>query len=194
MCIDYIGLNKACPKDPYPLPCIDQIIDSTVGSELLCFLDTYSRCHQIRMKGFDQLATSFITPIEAYCYVTMPFGLKNAGATYQRCMQRCLYNQISTNTEAYIDDIIINSAKAEDLIKDLSETFNSLWKFNIKPNVEKCTFGIPSDKLLGYIISARGIKTNPVKVKAILGMGPHRELRDAQKLIGCLASLSRFIS
>ena len=82
MCVDYMSLNKACPKDPYPLPHIDQIIDSTIGSELLYFLDAYSGYHQIQMKDSDQQATLFITPIRAYCYVTMPFRLKNTGATY----------------------------------------------------------------------------------------------------------------
>ena len=86
MCIDYVGLNKACLKDHFPLPRIDQIVDSTSGCEILSFLDTYSGYQQIAMKESDQLATSFITPYGSYCYVTMPFGLKNAGATYQRCM------------------------------------------------------------------------------------------------------------
>jgi hypothetical protein len=86
MCVDYTSLNKACPKHPFPLPCIDQIVDSTVGCEVLSFLDAYSDCHQIAMKESDQLMTSFITPFGIYCYITMPFGLKNVGATYQRCM------------------------------------------------------------------------------------------------------------
>ena len=80
MCVDYTRLNKACPKDHFPLPRIDQIIDSTSGCEILSFLDAYSGYHQIVMKDSDQLATSFITPYGSYCYVTMPFGLKNAGA------------------------------------------------------------------------------------------------------------------
>ena len=142
------------------------------------------------MKVSDQLATYFITPIGAYCYDTMPFGLKNAQATDQRCMKRYLHEQIGRNAEAYVDDIVVNSSKAGNLIQDLSETFNNLQKFKIKLNPEKCTFEVPFGKLLGYIISARGIKTNPMKVKAILDMGPPRELRDAQKLMGCLASSS----
>ena len=94
MCVDYTRLNKASPKDHFPLPRIDQIIDSTSGCEILSFLDTYSGYHQIIMKDSDKLATSFITPYGSYCYVTMPFGLKNAGATYQRCMQQCFTDQI----------------------------------------------------------------------------------------------------
>ena len=85
MCIDFTGLNKHCPKDPFALPRIDQIIDSIAGSELLCFLDAYSGYHQIRLKKGDELKTSFITPLGAFCYMTMPFGPKNAGAKYQRC-------------------------------------------------------------------------------------------------------------
>jgi hypothetical protein len=86
MCVDYTSLNKACPKVPFPLPRIDQIVDSTSGCELLCFLGAYSGYHQIKMES-DQLATSFITPFGMHYYVTMPFGLGNVGATYQRCMQ-----------------------------------------------------------------------------------------------------------
>ena len=94
MCIDYTSLNKACPKDHFPLSCIDQIVNSTSGCEILSFLDAYSGYHQIMMKESYQLTTSFITPYGSYCYVTMPFGLKNVGTTNQRCMQQCFVNQI----------------------------------------------------------------------------------------------------
>ena len=89
MCVDYTGLNKACPKDAFPLLRIDQVVDSTSRCKTLFFLDAYSRYHQIAMKESDQLMTSFITPFKSFCYVTMPFGLKNAGAMYQRCMLKC---------------------------------------------------------------------------------------------------------
>jgi hypothetical protein len=91
MCIDYTNLNKACPKDPFALPRIDQVIDSTAGCDLLLFLDAYSGYHQIPLYEPDQINTSFTIPYGAYCYLTMPFGLKNAGVTYQRCMQQCLH-------------------------------------------------------------------------------------------------------
>ena len=109
MCIDFTNLNKACPKDPFPLPRIDQVIDSTAGSELLTFLDAYSGFHQIPLNPDDQLKTAFITPYGAYCYRVMTFGLRNAGATYQRCMQKCLHNQIGRNVEVYVDDIVIKN-------------------------------------------------------------------------------------
>jgi hypothetical protein len=118
MCVDYTGLNKACPKDPFPLPRIDQVIDSTAGSELLCFLDAYSGYHQIKMMESDQLATLFVTPYGTYFYVTMPFSLKNAGATYQRTMQKCLADQIGSNIHAYVDDIAVISKRQDGLIAD----------------------------------------------------------------------------
>ena len=90
MCVDYTDLNKYCPKDPFGLPCIDKVIDSTAGCELLYFLECYSGYHQISLKEEDYIKTSFITPFGAYCYTTMFFGLKNVGATYQRAIQRCL--------------------------------------------------------------------------------------------------------
>ena len=109
MCVDYMSLNKACPKDLFPLPCIDQIVDSTSGYETLYFLDAYSSYHQIIMKESNQLATSFITPFGLFCYVSMSFGLKNAGAMYQRCMLKCFRDLIEQTIEAYVDDIVVKT-------------------------------------------------------------------------------------
>ena len=194
MCIDYSGLNKHCPKDPFPLPRIDQVIDSTAGAELLCFLDAYSGYHQIRMKESDQKATSFITPFGTYCYVTMPFGLKNAGATYQRTMQRCLKDQIGRNVHAYVDDIAVMTRKGSDLISDLTETFDNLRRYKMMLNPLKCVFGVPAGKLLGFIVSHRGIEVNPEKIKAILCIKRPTCLKDVQRLTGCVAAISRFVS
>ena len=189
MCIDYSGLNKHCPKDPFPLPRIDQVIDSTAGAELLCFLDAYSGYHQIRMKESDQKATSFVTP-----FGTMPFGLKNAGATYQRTMQRCLKEQIGRNVHAYVDDIAVMTRKGSDLISDLRETFDNLRKYKMMLNPLKCVFGVPAGKLLGFIVSHRGIEVNPEKIKAILNIKRPTCLKDVQRLTGCVAAVSRFVS
>jgi hypothetical protein len=126
MCVDYTSLNKAYPKVPFPLPRIDQIIDSTMGCETLSFLDAYSGYHQIKMNESDQLATSFITPFGMYCYVTMPFGLRNAGATYQRCMQHIFGEHIGPTVEAYIDDIVVKIKRVGNLINDLDVAFKCL--------------------------------------------------------------------
>jgi hypothetical protein len=111
MCVDYTSHNKACPKDPFPLLHIDQVVDSTSWCETLYFLDAYSGYHQIMMKGLDQLMTSFIMPFGSYCYVSMSFGLKNTGATYQRCILKCFGDLIRETVEAYVDDIIVNLKK-----------------------------------------------------------------------------------
>ena len=126
MCVDYMSLNKACPKDLFPLPHIDQVVDLTTGCETLCFLDAYSWYHRIAMKESDQLVTSFITLFGSFCYVTMSFGLKNAGATYQRCMLKCFGDLIRRTIEAYVDDIMVKSKWADLLIADLEQTFMKL--------------------------------------------------------------------
>src|SRR5437868_14383137 len=194
MCIKYTDLNKACPKDPLGLPRIDQVVDSTAGCELLCFLDAYSGYHQVNLAESGCIKTSFITPFGAYCYITMSFGLKNAGATYQQAMQRCLHDQLGRNVEAYVDDVVIKSQVKEDLISDLSETFANLRRFRWKLNPEKYVFGVPSGKLLGFIVSYRGIEVNPEKLKDIFKMNSLTALKDIKKLTGCMAALSRFVS
>jgi ribonuclease HI len=194
MCVDYTGLNKACPKVPYPLPRIDQIVDSTAGCKTLSFLDAYSGYHQIKMKEFDQLATSFITPFGMYCYTTMPFGLRNAGATYQRCMNHVFGEHVGRTVEAYVNDIVVKTRKASDLLSDLEVTFRYLKAKSVKLNPEKCVFGVPRGMLLGFIVSERGIEANPEKIAAITDMGPIKDLKGVQRVMGCLATLSRFIS
>ena len=194
MCIDYTSLNKACPKDPFALPRIDQVIDSTAGCELLSFLDAYSGYHQIKLDPADRLKTSFITPFGAYCYTTMTFGLKNAGATFQRCMQQCLLPQIGRNIHVYVDDIVVKTKQHFSLLDDLRETFANLREYKIRLNPEKCVFGVPGGKLLGFFVSARGIEANPEKIGTIERMVKPARILDVQKFAGCLASLSRFVS
>jgi len=194
MCVDYTNLNKHCPKDPFGLPRIDKVVDSTAGCELLSFLDCYSGYHQISLKVEDQIKTSFITLFDTYCYTTMSFRLKNAGATYQRAIQRCLKDQIGHNVEAYINDVVVKSKIVDNLITDLEQTFKALKVYRWKLNPTKCMFGVPSSILLGYIVSARGTKANPKKVLAITRMQWLTYVKDIQKLTGCMAVLSRFIS
>jgi hypothetical protein len=146
------------------------------------------------MKESDQLATSFITPFGMYCYVTMPFGLRNAGATYQRCMQHVFGDHIGRTVEAYVDDIVVKTRKADDMVSDLTIAFGCLRANGVKLNSEKCVFGVPQGMLLGYIVSQRGIEANPEKVTALKRMGPIRDLKGVQRVLGCLAALTRFIS
>jgi hypothetical protein len=146
------------------------------------------------MKESDQLVTSFITPFGMYCYVTMPFGLRNAGATYQRCMNHVFGEHIGRIVEAYIDDIVVKTRKAFDLLSDLETTFRCLKAKGVKLNPEKCVFGVPRGMLLGFIVSERGIEAKPEKIAAITNMCPIKDLKGVQRVMGCLAALSRFIS
>ena len=102
LCIDFIDLNKACLKDPFPLSCINQIVDSTSGCDLLSFLAAYSRYHQIFMSKEDEEKTSFITPCATYFFVCMPFGLKSVGSTFARGVQIGFEPQLHKNIEDYI--------------------------------------------------------------------------------------------
>jgi hypothetical protein len=194
MCVDYTDLNKHCPKDPFGLPRIDQVIDSTAGGDLFCFLDCYSGYHQIAMKEANQEKTAFITPFGAYCYTTMSFGLKNASTTYQRAIQACFKRHLNKNVEAYVDDVVIKTRNSDTLIADLEETFASLREYRWKLNRNKCVFVVPSGKLLGFIISHRGIEDNLEKISTITNMRAPTCIKDVQKLTGCMAALNRFIS
>jgi hypothetical protein len=129
-----------------------------------------------------------------YCYVTMPFGLRNAGATYQRCMNHVFGEHIGRTVEAYVDDIVAKTRKAFDLLSDLEATFRCLKAKGVKLNSEKCVFGVPRGMLLGFIVFERGIEANPEKIAAITSMGPIKDLKGIQRVMGCLAALSRFIS
>jgi hypothetical protein len=122
MYVDYTDLNKHCPKDLFGLPRIDEVIDS--------ILDCYSGYHQICLREEDQIKTSFITPFDAYCYMTMSFGPKNAGVTYQRAIEQCLKDQIRDQLiEAYVDDVVVKTKVASTLVDDLDQTFKALNKF-----------------------------------------------------------------
>jgi hypothetical protein len=194
MCVDYTDLNKHYPKDYFGLPRIDQVVDSTAGCVLLCFLDCYSGYNQIALKEEDQIKTVFITPFRIYAYKTMSFGLKNAGETYQRAIQMCFADQLHRNVEAYVDDVVIKTRNPDDLIADLEEVFNSLRKFRWKLNPTKCIFEVPSGKLLGFIVSNQEIEANSVKITAITDMEAPTIIKDMQKLTGCMVALNRFIS
>jgi hypothetical protein len=194
MCVDYTDLNKHCPKDPFGLPRIDQVIDSTAGCDLLSFLDCNSGYHQIVIKEEDQEKSAFITLFGTYCYTTMSFGLKNAGATYQRAIEAYFKSQLNKNVEAYVDDVVVKTRNSSTLIDDLEETFASLREYHWKLNPNKCVFGVPSCKLLGFIICHRDIEANPEKNSAITSMKDPTCIKDVQKLAGCMAALNRFIS
>jgi hypothetical protein len=194
MCVDFTDLNKACPKDSFPFPRIDQLVDSTAGHKLLTFMDAFSGYNQIVMDESDQEKTSFITSRELFCYKVMPFGLKNARATYQRLMNKMFQDQIGRNVEVYVDDMLVKSEEEDGHLDDLAETFRTLRKYQMKLNPSKCAFGVYSGKFLGFMVSQRGIEANPDKIKAILEMQPPTTTKKVQRLTGRVAALNRFMS
>ena len=194
LCIDFTDINKACPKDSFPLLRIDLIVDATAGHELLSFMDAFSGYNQINMHPDDQEKTSFVTAQGTYCYRVMPFGLKNAGATYQRLVNRMFQKQIGTTMEVYIDDMLVKSTTAELHIAHLSEAFQILRNYNMKLNPAKCAFRVSAGKFLDFIVNHRGIEANPDKIKAVLDMPSPSGIKEVQRLIERIAALSRFIS
>ena len=194
MCVDYTDLNRACPKDSFPLLKIDQLIDSTAGNKLLSFMDAFSGYNQIMMHPADQDKTSFIMGQGLYCYKVMPFGLKNVGATYQRLVNKLFKQLIGRSMEVYIDDMITKSQIANQHPKDLRQTFQVIRENQMRLNPTKCAFGVAAGKFLGFMVHERGIEANLEKIKAIMDLESPSTLQQAQGLTGRIAALNRFIS
>ena len=194
MCVDFTNLNKACPKDSYPLPNIDALVDSASGCKMLSFLDAFLGYNQIKMHPRDESKTTFMTETCSYCYKVMPFGLKNAGATYQRLMDKVLAPMLGRNVQAYVDDMVVTSHERGQHATDLEELFATISKYRFKLNPEKCVFGVEVGKFLGFMLIERGIEANPDKCAAIIAMRSPTSVKEVQQLTGRMATLSRFVS
>ncbi|GJW24874.1 reverse transcriptase domain-containing protein [Tanacetum coccineum] len=149
MCVDFKDLNKACPKDGYPLPKIDWKVESLCGFRFKCFLDVYKGYHQIQMAKEDEEKTAFITSQRIFCYTKMPFGLRNARVTYQHLVDKAFHKQIGRNLEVYVDDLVIKSRTEDEIVRDIEETFKTLRKINMNLNPKKVyLWGRRSDVLM----------------------------------------------
>jgi len=177
MCVDFTDLNKACPKDSFPLPSIDSLVDSASGCRLLSFLDAFSGYNQIRMHPNDESKTAFMMELANYCYKVMPFGLKIADATYQHLMDRILAPLLGRNVQAYVDDMEVTSRKKEQHVADLEELFTT----------------IESGKFLRFMLTERGIEANPYKCAAIIKMRSPATIKEVQQLTERMTTLSRFL-
>ena len=192
--MDYTDLNDACPKDSFPLPRIDQIVDASEGHDMLSFLDAFSGYHQIPMHPPNAKKTSFITPYGLYCYNVMPFGLKNVRATYQRLVTKMFRPFLGSTMEVYIDDMLLKSTQRLDHATHLQQAFNLLQEYGMKLNPLKCAFGVSAGKFLCFMVTQRGIEANPMQLKAILQSPAPSSKKEIQRLTGRLAALGRFIS
>ena len=140
-------MNKASPKDDFPLPHIDMLVDSTAGHSMLSFMDGFSGYNKILMAPKDMEKTSFITEWGTYCYRVIPFGLKNVGATYQRAATTLFHDMMHRDVEVYVDDMIIKSRGRADHLAALERFFERIRQFR------KFTFGVTFGKLLGNIVN-----------------------------------------
>ena len=165
--MDFTYLNKASPKDSYPLPRIDQMVDATTGYNQMSFLDAYSGYNQIPMNLEDRVHTAFVTQNGLFCYRVMSFGLKNAGATYQHLMNKMFTKQLGRIIEVYINDMVIKSKEVDQHLRDIDECFQVLWYYKMQLNPDKCVFGVSSGKFLGHIIAKHDIEANPTQLQSI---------------------------
>lgn len=177
VCVDFMDLNRACPKDCFPFPRINQLVNTMAYHQHMSFLDAYRGYHQIAMHPEDQEKTAFITPRGTYYYKVMPFGLKNAGATYQRLVTTMFKEQLSRTLEVYIDDMVVKSKEKHAHLADLSNTFGVLRKYKMKLNASKCAFDIGSGKFHSYIVNHRRIEANLRQITTILELGSPSRLK-----------------
>ena len=144
MCVDYTDLSKACPRDAYPLPNIDRLVDGAARNKVLSFLDAYSGYNQIPMAASDMNKTAFITDDANYFYKVMPFGLKNGEPTYQRLMDKVFSHLMGQCVKVYIDDMVVKSPSHHQHAQDLSVVFSALRQYNLRLNPDKCVFNAVS--------------------------------------------------
>jgi hypothetical protein len=192
-CVDFRNLNKACPKDEFPLPNMDLLIDSAVGNAMFSFMDGFSGYNQIRISSKDAEKTAFRTPIGNFYYTVMPFGLKNTGATYQRTMTAMFHDMIHQKIEDYVDDIVVKSKRREDHLEVLRRVFERCRLYKLKMNPPKCAFGVSAGKFLGFLVHNRGIDVDPAKASTIATMKPPTSHKELKSFLGRLSYIRRFI-
>ena len=158
MCVDFTDLNKAYPKDLFPMPWIDQLVDAIVGYPRMSFLDAFQGYHQIPLALDDQEKTAFVTSTGNYHYKVMSFGLKNVGSTYQQMMTKMFEPQLGRSIEVYVDDMVVKSKVVSEHVGDLTSIFEILRKHKLRLNASKFSFGVGSRKFLGYMVTHRELR------------------------------------
>jgi len=184
MCVDYRDLNRASPKDNFPLPHINTFVDNTARYSMFSFMDGFSGYNQIKMAPEDKEKTTFITVWGTFNYKVMSFGLKNAGATYQRAMVTLFHDMMHKEIEVYVDDMIAKARTTHEHIVNLKKLFERLRKYRLRLNPAKCTFGATSGKLLGFVVSEKGIEVDPDKIKAIQNLPSPKTPKEVRGFLG----------
>ncbi|XP_045474012.1 uncharacterized protein LOC123680256 [Harmonia axyridis] len=194
ICIDYRKVNAITRTDTYPLPRIDYLLKETRGHTAITTLDLREGYWQIPIHPDDRDKTSFITPFGTYRFKRMPFGLKNASASFQRMIDPVRRSRPNLLVLAYLDDLVLLSVSTEQHITDMKELFQTLAKYNLRLNRDKCQLGCREVKLLGHIISPQGIKANPDKVAAIRERPRPTNLKQLQSFLQACSWFRKFIA
>ena len=184
--VDFRNLNETCPKDEFPLPNMDLLIDSAAGSAMFSIMDGFSGYNQIRMAPKDAEKTTFRTPMSNFYYTVMPFGLKNAGATYQRAMTAIFHDMMHQELKDYVDDIVVKS-------NVLKRVFERCRAFKLRMNPLKCAFGVSSGKFSGFLVHIRGMDVDPAKATTITTMRPLVTVKELKSFLGKVSYIRRFI-
>jgi hypothetical protein len=196
ICMDFRNLNRATPKDEYPMPTSDLLVDSALGNKVISFLDRNAGYNQIFMAKEDVSKTvfRFTGLIGLFEWVVMTFGLKNAGAMYQRAMNLIFHDLLRVLMEVYIDDVVVKSVGFKEHMNDLKLSLERMKKYGLQMNPLECAFGVTSGRFLGFVVHEHGIQINPKKIESIRKTGEPVCKKDVQKLLDKINYLRRFIS
>jgi hypothetical protein len=196
MCMDFRNLNQATPKDEYLMPITDLLVDSASGNKVISFLDGNAGYNQIFMVKEDVSKTAFrcLGFVGLFEWVIMTFGLKNAGATYQRAMNLIFHDLLEVLMEVHIDDVVVKSVGFEEHMTDLKLSLERMKKYGLWMNPLKCAFRVSSGRFLGFVVHEHGIQIDPKKIESIGKIGEPVCKKDAQKLLGKINYLLCFIS
>jgi hypothetical protein len=196
VCIDFRDLNRATPMDGYPMPVADLLVDAAAGHKVISFMDGNAGYNQIFMAIEDISNTTFRCPghIGLFEWIVMTFGLKNAGATYQRAMNYIFHELIGKIIEIYIDDVVIKSLNHGSHLKDVKRTLECTRKDGLKMNPNKCAFGVSAGEFLGFLVHEGGIEVGKKSMKAIDEVVPLANLKELQSLLGKINFVRRFIA
>ena len=192
--MDFRNLNKACPKDEFPLPNIDLLVNSAARNSIFSFMDGYSGYNQIRMATKDAKKTAFRTPIGNFYYTVIPFGLKNATATYQRTMTAIFYDMMHKEMEDYVDDIMVKSKTLARHFQVLEQVFERCRKYKLRMNPVKCAFRVSAGKFLRFLIHHKGISVDPTKATAIATMKRPTTVKKLKSFLGRVSYIRSFVS
>jgi ribonuclease HI len=194
LCVDFRNLNRSSKKDNYPLPKMEHILQRVIGASRISMIDGFSGYNQISVMPEDREKTAFTTPWGTFMYAKMPFGLMNAGATFQRAMDIAFIGEKDQFVVIYLDDITVFSRSDKEHRCHLRRVFSKCWRFGLSLNPKKSLFAMQEGKLLGHIVSTEGVRIDPSRVEAIQALSLPRSKKEVQAFLGKINFLRIFVS